>query len=217
MSEETPARQTRITLFTIGFAKKSARGFFARLREAGVKKVVDIRLNNVSQLAGFTKRDDLAYFLEAIDGIDYEHRPELAPTKEILDGYKKKRLTWAEYEERFCKLMTERQIERLLTPGDLNQACLLCSEPTADKCHRRLVAEYLKYRWGSCNADGDVYFHWRVMLLPPNVVRYLLLHELVHLHEHNHSPAFYMHLGRAVPEHREIEAWLEANGDSYVL
>ena len=75
----------------------------------------------------------------------------------------------------------------------------------------------LKYRWGSCNADGDVYFHWRVMLLPPNVVRYLLLHELVHLHEHNHSPAFYMHLGRAVPEHREIEAWLEANGDSYVL
>jgi len=82
---------------------------------------------------------------------------------------------------------------------------------------RSVVVRDLKYRWGSCNAEGDMYFHWRVMLLPPNVVRYLLLHELVHLHEHNHSPAFYARLGRAVPEYREIEAWLEAKGDSYAL
>jgi len=149
MSENALARQNSITVSTIGFAKKSAREFFEIMRKAGVKKVVDIRLNNVSQLAGFTKKDDLAYFLEAIGGIGYEHRPELAPTKEILDGYKKKYLSWPEYEERFANLVTERQIENVLTPGDLDGACLLCSEPKADKCHRRLVAEYLKSKWGN--------------------------------------------------------------------
>ena len=136
-------------LFTIGFAKKSAREFFEVLRKAGVRKVVDIRLNNVSQLAGFTKKRDLAYFLEVIGGIGYEHRPELAPTKEILDGYKKRRLTWAEYEEQFRALIAERQAETLISPGDLDHACLLCSEPKADKCHRRLVAEYLRCKWGN--------------------------------------------------------------------
>ena len=87
-----------IKVFTIGFAKKSAREFFRILQKAGVKKVVDIRLNNVSQLAGFTKKNDLVFFLKAIAGIEYVHRPELAPTKEILDGYKKKKLDWTEYE-----------------------------------------------------------------------------------------------------------------------
>lgn len=111
--------------------------------------MVDIRLNNVSQLAGFTKKNDLAYFLQAVGGIGYEHRPELAPSKEILDGYKKKTLTWPEYEERFARLMAERQVEALLVPADLNHACLLCSEPKADKCHRRLVAEYLNSKWGN--------------------------------------------------------------------
>lgn len=82
---------------------------------------------------------------------------------------------------------------------------------------RSIYVRDLKYRWGSCNAGGDAYFHWRVMLLPPRVVRYLIVHELVHLHEHNHSPAFYEKLGRAAPDYREIEAWLEANGDLYSL
>jgi len=82
---------------------------------------------------------------------------------------------------------------------------------------RSIYVRDLKYRWGSCNAGGDAYFHWRVMLLPPRVVRYLIIHELVHLHEHNHSPAFYERLGRTAPDYREIEAWLEANGDQYVL
>jgi uncharacterized protein (DUF488 family) len=143
----TSTPKNSITLFTIGFAKKSASEFFEVLQNAGVKKVVDIRLNNVSQLAGFTKKDDLAYFLQTIAGIGYEHRPELAPTKDILDGYKKKHLTWAEYQGRFAKLITERQIEKVVTPGELDHACLLCSEPKPDKCHRRLVAEYLKSRW----------------------------------------------------------------------
>jgi len=149
MSADNATQQNGITVFTIGFAKKSARQFFDILRQAGVRKVVDIRLNNVSQLAGFTKKNDLAYFLEAIGGIGYEHRPELAPTKEILDGYKKKTLAWPGYEERFRALMAERRVESLFVPGDLDGACLLCSEPRADKCHRRLVSEYLRDKWGN--------------------------------------------------------------------
>lgn len=82
---------------------------------------------------------------------------------------------------------------------------------------RSIYVRDLKFRWGSCNANGDAYFHWRVMLLPPRVIRYLVVHELVHLHEHNHSPGFYERLGRAAPDYREIEAWLKANGDHYAL
>lgn len=82
---------------------------------------------------------------------------------------------------------------------------------------RSIFVRDLKYRWGSCNAGGDVYFHWRVMLLPPGVIRYLIIHELVHLHEHNHSSAFYERLIRAAPDYRRIEAWLKANADQYAL
>lgn len=149
MSLHSPDAPNGITVFTIGFAKKSARDFFEILRRAGVRKVVDIRLNNVSQMAGFTKKDDLAYFLEVIGGIGYEHRIELAPTKEILDGYRKKTLSWEEYERRFLSLMQERHAETVVAPSDLDRACLLCSEPTAEKCHRRLVAEYLRDKWAN--------------------------------------------------------------------
>lgn len=149
MSDNDIARQNGIKVFTIGFSKKSAREFFRILQSAGVKRVVDIRLNNVSQLAGFTKKDDLEFFLKAIAGIEYVHRPQLAPTKEILDGYKKKKMDWLEYEERFSKVMIDRQIENIVTPHELDHACLLCSEPKADKCHRRLVAEYLRDKWGN--------------------------------------------------------------------
>jgi len=149
MTTNNSITQNAIIVFTIGFAKKSARKFFEILRRAGVRRVVDIRLNNVSQLAGFTKKDDLAYFLEVIGGIGYEHRPELAPTKEILDGYKRKALTWSQYEERFRALMIERHAETLVAPAYIDRACLLCSEPKADKCHRRLVAEYLRCNWGN--------------------------------------------------------------------
>ncbi|MDD9860652.1 MAG: DUF488 domain-containing protein [Nitrospira sp.] len=85
-------------LFTIGFTKKSAEGFFTKLSEGGARRVVDVRLNNVSQLAGFAKRQDLEYFLRELCGIDYVHLPELAPTKEMLDGYKKHKGGWEKYE-----------------------------------------------------------------------------------------------------------------------
>ena len=135
---------TKINFYTIGFTKKTAETFFGKLQEAGVKRLIDVRLNNVSQLAGFAKRDDLAYFLKALCACDYRHEPLLAPTKEILDGYKKKEMDWKEYEQRFGKLLEERQTHRLVTPDELQKSCLLCSEPTPDKCHRRLVAEYFR-------------------------------------------------------------------------
>lgn len=135
-------------LFTIGFTKTTAESFFGRLREAKVARLVDVRLNNVSQLAGFAKRDDLAYFARTICGIPYEHRPELAPTQELLDAYKKNGGDWGEYERRFVELIAQRAIEDSLPRGALDGACLLCSEDRAEHCHRRLVAEYLQRCWG---------------------------------------------------------------------
>lgn len=135
-------------LFTIGFTKSSAEHFFARLRDAGVRKLVDVRLNNVSQLAGFTKKDDLAFFVRAICDIPYEHRTDLAPTQDILDQYKKEHKDWDEYERCFASLLRLRSIEKTIKPTDLEGACLLCSEDTPDHCHRRVVAEYLRNQWG---------------------------------------------------------------------
>lgn len=133
-------------LFTIGFTKSSAESFFSRLKHAGVRKIVDVRLNNISQLAGFAKRDDLAYFAKAICSVEYEHLPELAPTQSMLEDYRKKREPWTEYERRFLALMTDRHIETI-DRGRLNDGCLLCSEDKPHRCHRRLVAEYLRSKW----------------------------------------------------------------------
>lgn len=135
-------------LFTIGFTKKNAKTFFTKLRNAGVKRLIDIRLNNVSQLAGFAKRDDLIFFLKELCNCDYKHMPNFAPTKEILDAYKKKEIGWDEYVKRFSMLITERKIENKITADELNNACFLCSEPTPEQCHRRLVAEYLQEKLG---------------------------------------------------------------------
>ena len=135
-------------VFTIGFTKKSAAVFFGLLRESGAKRLVDVRLNNVSQLAGFAKRDDLAYFLREICGIEYVHAPELAPTKELLDGYRKERIGWDAYERDFLALMDERGVAERDIRELIADACLLCSEAAADRCHRRLVAEHLGRRWG---------------------------------------------------------------------
>ncbi len=135
-------------LFTIGFTKKSAEVFFTRLQDAGVKRIVDVRLNNVSQLAGFSKKDDLRYFAKAICNIDYIHIPDLAPTAAILDPYKKaKHADWSLYQQQFLELIRARQIERTLSPDLLDGGCLLCSEESPHHCHRRLVAEYLRDRW----------------------------------------------------------------------
>jgi uncharacterized protein (DUF488 family) len=137
-----------IHLFTIGFAGKRAQEFFELLQIAGVRRVLDVRLNNSSQLAAFTKQRDLEYFLRVIAAIAYEHVEQLAPTNEILDGYKQEKLTWEEYEREFNLLLAARRPESSLPPEQLDRACLLCSEPTADHCHRRLVAEYLQRRLG---------------------------------------------------------------------
>jgi uncharacterized protein (DUF488 family) len=136
-----------VKLFTIGFTKTTAERFFERLRRSGAKRVVDVRLNNVSQLAGFAKRDDLKYFARAICDMDYCHLPDLAPTQEMLDQYKKERGDWAEYEKRFLDLMRQRRIEAM-QKDTLDGGCLLCSEDKPHHCHRRLVAEYLKQQWG---------------------------------------------------------------------
>ncbi len=135
-------------LFTLGFTKKSAEEFFGRLKQSGASRLVDVRLNNVSQLAGFTKKDDLRFFTDAICGIPYLHLPILAPTQAMLDGYRKAKGGWETYERQFLELMTKRQVEREVSRGQLEGACLLCSEDLPDYCHRRLVAEYLKRHWG---------------------------------------------------------------------
>lgn len=132
------------TLYTIGFCGKDAKTFFELLRDHGVETLVDVRLNNVSQLAGYAKKNDLAYFLDRICHIRYVHLPLLAPTKEILDAYRKKEISWEEYESRYKRLIGERNIADRLQGMDFSNACLLCSEKTAGNCHRRLAAELLK-------------------------------------------------------------------------
>lgn len=131
-------------LFTIGFTQRSAEDFFTRLRDAGVRRVVDVRLNNTSQIAGFAKARDLPYFLEAIAGIGYVHEPAFAPTQAILDAYKKRRGDWADYEREFDALIREREIARRASELLQEADCLLCSEFTPDRCHRRLIAEHLE-------------------------------------------------------------------------
>ncbi len=140
-------------LFTIGFTKKSAETFFTRLQNAGVRRLIDVRLNNVSQLAGFTKKDDLRYFTKVICNIDYVHLPDLAPTQDILDGYKKHKGHWELYETQFLDLMRARRIEDKIPRELLINGCLLCSEEKPHNCHRRLVAEYLKEKWGNVEIE----------------------------------------------------------------
>lgn len=140
-------------IFTIGFTKKSAELFFSKLKSAGVKRLIDIRLNNVSQLAGFAKQDDLRYFAKTICDIDYIHLLELAPTKDILDVYKKNNGDWQLYQSSFLELMRIRRVEDNVARTLLDGACLLCSEDKPDYCHRRLLAEYLKDKWGEVEIE----------------------------------------------------------------
>jgi len=136
-------------IYSIGFTKKTARQFFEAIRDAGVRRLIDVRLNNTSQLAGFAKRDDLEFFLEEICRAGYVHVPMLAPTQEMLDAYKKGGETWDQYEDRFIDLIREREIERHLDRALFDvPAVLLCSEATPEHCHRRLVLDYLSEKWG---------------------------------------------------------------------
>lgn len=135
-------------IYTIGFTQTSAERFFGRLRKAGVKRLIDVRLNNISQLAGFAKRDDLAYFLRELCGVDYRHEPLLAPTQVLLDDLKKRGGQWAEYECGFNALLRARRVEQTVDRKLLDvRSVLLCSEAKPDQCHRRLAAEYLAKRW----------------------------------------------------------------------
>jgi len=139
-----------VEVYSIGFTKKTAEQFFSLLKGAGIRRLLDVRLNNVSQLAGFSKREDLQYFLQEICGADYRHEPLLAPTKEMLDSYKKEKGSWEEYERRFLKLMADRKVEEKLDAGIFAvPTVLLCSEPKPDHCHRRLVLEYLLEKWSN--------------------------------------------------------------------
>lgn len=140
-------------VFTIGFTQKSAERFFKLLKNAGVRRVVDVRLNNSGQLAGFSKQDDLKFFLQELCGIDYVHVPELAPTKDILDAYKKHKGSWKVYEQEFLALMEKRRIDEAIARDIIDQGCLLCSEHKPHHCHRRLVAEYLSEKWGQLDTE----------------------------------------------------------------
>lgn len=141
-------------IYTIGFTQTTAEHFFGRLRSAGVERLLDVRLNNQSQLAGFAKSKDLPFFLRELCGATYEHATILAPDQTILDAYKKhKDMPWSEYEERFLALMRQRAVERKLDPTSFaTPTALLCSEATAEHCHRRLVVEYLAEHWPDVTA-----------------------------------------------------------------
>ena len=140
-------------VFTIGFTQTTAADFFGKLRRYGIRRLVDVRLINISQLAAFAKRDDLAFFLKELCGAEYLHEIRLAPTQEMLDAYKKQKGSWDVYAALFLDLIQQRRIETGLNPDLFDvPTALLCSEPTADHCHRRLVLEYLQGKWSDVKA-----------------------------------------------------------------
>ena len=134
-----------IKLYTIGFTNKPAEKFFNLLKKNQVKKIIDIRINNVSQLAGFAKGSDLQFFAKEIGNIGYEHNIDMAPTKELLTKYRDKKMSWPEYELEYLNLLDIRKIAGKVNVDLLHENCLLCSEHEPDKCHRRLLAEYLQH------------------------------------------------------------------------
>lgn len=138
-----------INVCTIGFTKTNAESFFKAIKSNQIKTVIDTRINNNSQLAGFSKKEDIKYFLKEICDTEYIHKTELAPTKELLDAYRSKKMSWSSYEQAFFKLIKEREIEKRIPIELLENSCLLCSEKEPHHCHRRLVAEYLKEELGT--------------------------------------------------------------------
>ena len=137
-----------MNIYTIGFTQKKAEQFFKLIKSGSIETLLDVRLNNVSQLSGFAKRDDLRFFLRELCDAEYVHVPDWAPTKEILNAYKKKEISWESYEDKFLNLMSMRHIEKDVNPEILENSCLLCSEHKPHHCHRRLVVEYLNENTG---------------------------------------------------------------------
>jgi uncharacterized protein (DUF488 family) len=136
-------------IFTIGFTGKPAEKFFSLLEKNSIKKLIDVRLNNVSQLAAFSKRDDLEYFLRKILSCDYIHRPDLAPTETILKNYKMKIINWDIYTDEYIKLLNSRNIILHLKKDEIVDSVFLCSERQPKYCHRRLLVEYLQKHWNN--------------------------------------------------------------------
>lgn len=133
-----------ITLYTIGFTKKSAEQFFELLRKNNIAKLVDVRINNSSQLAGFAKGRDLKYFVKRICNADYVHITDFAPTKELLSKWRKEEVNWEQYTEIYLSLLKERSIIKRFGVKNFDNSCFLCSEETPEMCHRRLLVEYMK-------------------------------------------------------------------------
>ena len=131
-----------IKLYTIGFTKKSAQTFFELLKNAKIEKLTDTRTSNTSQLAGFAKGNDLAYFAKEVGKMDYEHIDDFAPNLDSMRAYRDKKMTWEAYEEEYLNLLDMRKVKSKYEIETLHQSCLLCSEHEAEKCHRRLLAEY---------------------------------------------------------------------------
>jgi uncharacterized protein (DUF488 family) len=135
-------------IYTIGFTQTTAERFFTRLADARVERLLDVRLNNTSQLAGFAKAQDLPYFARKLVGATYEHQPLLAPTQDILDAYKKRKGDWVTYEAAFLALMRRRRVDEVLSSASFERrTALLCSEAGPEHCHRRLVVEFLAEQW----------------------------------------------------------------------
>lgn len=137
-----------MSLYTIGFTKHSAENFFETLKSAGVNKLIDIRINKSSQLAGFAKGSDLPYFLRISAGITYDSKENLAPTKELLIRYRSKEISWEVFEDLYLGQIKSSGALKALIPKDFENACLLCSEHESDRCHRRLLADELHKLWG---------------------------------------------------------------------
>jgi len=140
-------------LYTIGFTKKSAKDFFELLKKKQIEQLADIRLNNTSQLAAFAKKSDLEYFLKELCSIDYDHFKSLAPTKEIRDRYLKSK-DWDVYAAEYIELLESRKVLDELDKSFFERkTCFLCSEATADHCHRKLLVEYLKEHWDNVEVE----------------------------------------------------------------
>ncbi len=139
-----------MTIYTMGFTQKSAEEFFNLIKNNGIEILIDVRLNNNSQLTGFTKGRDLKYFLKEIAGCDYCHDLLFAPTKELLNDYKKGTVSWDRYVEVFDRLIESRKMADHFNDkfGKYGKVVLLCSEKTPEQCHRRLVAEAVSERYG---------------------------------------------------------------------
>ncbi|MCA8348484.1 DUF488 domain-containing protein [Burkholderia cepacia] len=134
---------------TIGFTNKSAEKFFSLLRDAKIKTLLDVRLNNTSQLSGFTKKYDLKYFLSQLISAEFVELRDLAPKNDMLRQYQRKEVSWDIYAAEYIELLAKRQVEINLDIALFDRGCLLCSEDRPHYCHRRLAVEYLNTRWNN--------------------------------------------------------------------